>query len=115
MYSPTVFMTLVAAAAALPHHPDIDVDVEKEATTVQQVGDVCGNGNKVHCCNSETANKAVGGLLGLNLDNLLSGCQEINIPILAVTVPFKDVCTQQAICCGDVKQNVSLSRPNYYF
>jgi Leu/Phe-tRNA-protein transferase len=93
-----------AFSARDPHHHNVDVDVEKEVTTVQQVVHVCGNGNKVHCCNSETA---VGGLLGLNLDNILSGCQEINIPVLAVNVPFKDVCTQQAICCGDVKQKVS--------
>ena len=42
MYATAVFRTLVAAVAALPHHPDVDVDVEKE------VGHVCGNGNKVH-------------------------------------------------------------------
>lgn len=111
MYAAAILMTIVAAVSAAPSHPgDVDVDVNshKSVKTVQEVGDVCGNNNTVHCCNSESANKAVGGLLGLNLDNILSGCQEINIPVLAVNVPFKDVCTQQAICCGDVKQNVSL-------
>ena len=113
MYATAVLMTLVAAVAAVPydHHPDVHVEKEQNVKTVQEVGDVCGNGNEVHCCNSESASKAVGGLLGLNLENVLSGCQKLDIPIIAANVPITDYCQQTAICCGEQEQNVSLSRP----
>jgi hypothetical protein len=118
MYATAIFMTIIAAVSAAPsgkhhdHDHDVDVDVNshKSVKSIQEVGDTCGNNNTIHCCNSESANQAVGGLLGLNLDNILSGCQKIDIPILAVNVPFTDYCNLHAICCGETKQNVSLPR-----
>ncbi|KAI5464023.1 hypothetical protein BGZ63DRAFT_411866 [Mariannaea sp. PMI_226] len=80
-------------------------------------GDVCGNGNTVHCCNAETAKKLTNkGLIpiGLDLENLLGQCNEVTVPVIGVAVPVKSQCSQQAVCCGKSVQNglVNLSCTN---
>lgn len=103
MYASTVFATIIAVAMAVPTNWGGD-DQKASAS----VGDVCGNGNTVHCCDAETANKAVGGLLGnLDLSNLLGACNDITATIIGAAVPIKNTCSMQAVCCGEQKQNVS--------
>lgn len=103
MYASTVFAAIIAVAVAVPTNWEDD-----NKGPSASVGDVCGNGNTIQCCNAETANKAVGGLLGnLDLSNLLAGCNDITATIIGAAVPIKDQCKQEAICCGEQKQNVS--------
>ncbi|KAI5455631.1 hypothetical protein BGZ63DRAFT_398118 [Mariannaea sp. PMI_226] len=78
------------------------------APTKAGKGDTCGNGNTVHCCNIETAKKLTNhGLIpiGLDLENLLGQCNEVTVPVIGVGVPVKTQCSQQAVCCGKIKQN----------
>ncbi|KAK3185609.1 hypothetical protein K4F52_005709 [Lecanicillium sp. MT-2017a] len=103
MYAAAVFVTLVAAVSAAPTHPEGNTD---KTEVTQKVGDVCGDGNTIHCCNSESADKAVGGLIGgINLSGLLSGCNDITATVIGGSVPLKSVCKMQAVCCGEVEQN----------
>ncbi|KAI5460906.1 hypothetical protein BGZ63DRAFT_464916 [Mariannaea sp. PMI_226] len=90
-----VILCLAAVAAAVP-------------TNHGKGGDVCGNGNKIHCCDAETAKKLTNhGLIpvGLDLQNLLGQCNEVTVPVLGVAVPVKTQCSQQAVCCGHIEQN----------
>ncbi|KAI5464438.1 hypothetical protein BGZ63DRAFT_451659 [Mariannaea sp. PMI_226] len=78
------------------------------STTSNTSGDVCGNGNTVHCCDSETAKKLTNtGLIpiGLDLENLLGQCNEVTVAVLGVAVPVKSQCSQQTVCCGKSQQN----------
>ncbi|KAI5460543.1 hypothetical protein BGZ63DRAFT_425050 [Mariannaea sp. PMI_226] len=95
----SVILCLAAVAVAVP---------TGRGGSNTKVGDVCGNGNSVHCCNAETAKKLTnGGLLGLGIDlqNLLGQCNEVTVPVLGVGVPIKSQCSQQTVCCGEIEQN----------
>ncbi|KAJ6782466.1 hypothetical protein PWT90_04830 [Aphanocladium album] len=103
MYASAILITLVAAVSAVPTTPSGNGN--GNGNVVGNVGDVCGNGNKVHCCNAESANKAVGGLIGgVQLSNLLSGCNDITATVIGAAVPIRNACKMQAVCCGDIKQ-----------
>ncbi|ATY62804.1 Hydrophobin [Cordyceps militaris CM01] len=92
MFASTVFVSLLAVAAAVPTNPQ---------------GQSCGNGNTVHCCNAETANKLTkGGILGaLDLSNLLGQCNDVTAAVAGGAVPIKNTCSSQAVCCGEIHQN----------
>ncbi|OAA38494.1 hydrophobin [Beauveria brongniartii RCEF 3172] len=98
MLSTTIFATLMAFAAAVPHGgPSV------------KTGDICGNGNQLYCCNDQSVtNKLTAGLLSdLDVHKLLAGeCSPLNVNILLnQVVPIENKCRQQSVCCGEQKQN----------
>lgn len=99
MFASTIFVSFLAVAVAIPTN----------APPAVSTGDNCGNGNTVHCCNAETANKLTkGGILGaLDLSNLLGQCNDVTANVIGGAVPIKNTCSSQAVCCGEIKQNVS--------
>lgn len=108
MYASTVFIALIAAVSAVPTYPSINKDAHNKVKTVsvKEVGDVCGNNNTIHCCNSVEAGSTNGGLLGLDLHDVLSGCDDITVQVLGLLSPPKDHCREQTVCCGETLQNV---------
>ncbi|KAK2601907.1 hypothetical protein QQS21_004498 [Conoideocrella luteorostrata] len=96
----SIILTLAAVACAYA----IPTNWEGHDTVSQ--GDTCGNGNKVHCCDSETAKQLTGqGVIPITADlqDLLGQCNEV-IPILSGLIG-KTQCQQQTICCGETQQN----------
>ncbi|KAM3511644.1 hypothetical protein MY11210_004728 [Beauveria gryllotalpidicola] len=99
MLSTTIFATLLAFAAAAPTGgPSI------------KTGDICGNGNNVHCCNDESVTNKLTGpsvLSDLDLRHLLaSECTQIPIVnLLSQLVPIDNKCRVHSVCCGETKQN----------
>ncbi|KAJ6782684.1 hypothetical protein PWT90_02446 [Aphanocladium album] len=103
MYASTFLLAFAVAVSATPTFPIGNGN--GNGNVVGNVGDVCGNNNKVHCCDSESADAAVGGLLGgVNLSNLLSGCNDITATVIGAAVPIKNACKLQAVCCGETRQ-----------
>jgi hypothetical protein len=97
MFAKAVILALAAVAVAVPTN-----------WARQDGGDTCGNGNTVHCCNSETVKKLTGhGLIPINADlqNLLGQCNDVTVAVLGGAVPIKNLCSQQAVCCGEIEQN----------
>ncbi|TWU70968.1 hypothetical protein ED733_001506 [Metarhizium rileyi] len=96
----TLIVALAAVAAAVPTWPHEG----------NNVGNNCGNGAEVHCCNSNTVKELTGGGLLNNVDaqNLLGQCNKLNVPIIDV-VNAADIlnnkCSQQVVCCNKVEQN----------
>ncbi|CAG5179622.1 uncharacterized protein ALTATR162_LOCUS9378 [Alternaria atra] len=96
MFTKAIILTLAAVAVAVP------TNVARQ--------DSCGSDSTVHCCNNETADKLTGrGLIPINADiadlqNLLGQCNDITVAVLGGAVPIKNLCSQQAVCCGDMEQ-----------
>lgn len=107
MLASAIFVSFLAVAVA----------ISTQAPPAVSTGDNCGNGNTVHCCDSETANKLTkGGILGaLDLSNLLGQCKDVTANVIGAAVPIENTCSSQAVCCGETKQNASfewkLTRP----
>jgi hypothetical protein len=104
MFTKAIILTLAAVAVAVP------TNVARQ--------DSCGSDSTVHCCNNETADKLTGrGLIPINADiadlqNLLGQCNDITVAVLGGAVPIKNLCSQQAVCCGDMEQTV-IESPNH--
>nr|ABP58683.1 hydrophobin [Beauveria bassiana] len=102
MLATTIFATLLALAAAAPHGPSHGPSVK--------TGDICGNGNTMHCCNDESVTNKLTGpsvLSDLDLRKLLAAeCSPISVNVLLnQLVPIDNKCKQQSICCGEQKLN----------
>jgi hypothetical protein len=100
MFTKAIILALAAVAAAVP------------TNLARQ--DSCGSGSTVHCCNNETSQKLIGhGLIPINADlqNLLGQCNDVTVAVLGGAVPIKNVCSQQAVCCGEIEQKV-IGSPN---
>jgi hypothetical protein len=104
MFTRAIILALAAVAVAVP------------TNLARQ--DSCGSDSTVHCCNNETAEKVTGhGLIPINADiadlqNLLGQCNDITVAVLGGAVPIKNLCSQQAVCCGEIEQKV-IESPNY--
>ncbi|KAK2590483.1 hypothetical protein QQS21_011832 [Conoideocrella luteorostrata] len=99
-----MFKSIILTLAAIAGACAIPTGWEDHNTVSK--GDTCGNGNKVHCCDSETAKQLTGaGVIPVTADlqNLLGQCNEV-IPILSGLIG-KQECQQQTICCGEIQQN----------
>ncbi|KAK2616956.1 hypothetical protein QQS21_000045 [Conoideocrella luteorostrata] len=98
-----VILAFAAVAAAVPTNWG-----DSNGDDGQSVGDVCGNGNTVHCCNDESAKKLTsGGLIPLtgDLQNLLGQCNDITGSVLGGAAAVNPACSQQAVCCGQTEQH----------
>ncbi|KJZ74695.1 hypothetical protein HIM_05812 [Hirsutella minnesotensis 3608] len=105
MYAAVIVLTAILASitGAAPSVQHGGHGPKKNAVGNQKVGDVCGNGNQVKCCNKKVQNHA-GGLLG-DLDLLDLQCNDVDVPVIGVTNLIKEKCKMQAVCCGQINQN----------
>lgn len=114
----TLFFTVFAAFAVFGAAAPNVLARQASENMSAQVGDSCGSHSSAYCCNSETSEKLVSKDTLANADiakfqNLLGQCNDITVAVFggALSSPLEDTCTQQAVCCGDMKQDVSF-RPN---
>ncbi|KIN04345.1 hypothetical protein OIDMADRAFT_143769 [Oidiodendron maius Zn] len=116
MQVPTILtlLTFAFAAVAMPSK-----NVERGGQPMVGPGGnaVCGNGQVISCCNTNSVSNGAGGLLGLGgaLDGVLGGsCSPLNVAILAVLVPVEKACgdNQAACCTGDQSGLVNLACTN---
>lgn len=129
MYASSVFIALVAAVSAAPQRPNVEPNVKTNGTTngqsdvgtspntgvatspetdvatnirsvsVDQISEVCGTNNSVHCCNDEDDDGPLASLLDLDLSGILGGCTDITVQIISLLLPSRDHCSQQTVCC----------------
>ncbi|KAG9191425.1 hypothetical protein G6011_09513 [Alternaria panax] len=71
--------------------------------------DSCGSHSTAHCCNDETTEQLTH-RDGLSPDvtvlkSLLAQCSDITVAVIGGAVPIKNMCKQQAVCCGDMEQS----------
>lgn len=97
MFTKAVILAFVAVAVAV-------------STNQEGQGDTCASdGGILYCCDSETAKQLTNpGPISTTADlqNLLGQCNEVTVPVLGAAVPVKAQCSQQAVCCGEINQNV---------
>ncbi|KIN04348.1 hypothetical protein OIDMADRAFT_178387 [Oidiodendron maius Zn] len=108
----------LAIAAPAPSSEPCDCEEPPKEPTVGPEGNaVCGNGQVISCCNTNSVSNGSDSLLGIGgiLDGLLGGsCSPLDIPILAITIPITKACgNNQAACCtGDQSGLVNLQCTN---
>lgn len=90
----TAIFGLASLAIAAPAPASEPCDCEepaKEPTVGPEGNAVCGNGQVISCCNTNSVSNGSDGLLGIGgiLDGLLGGsCSPLDIPIRKSIVPW---------------------------